>query len=1334
MPALVVVAVLVPFLGFYVARVNNYRDFLHARGFRLLELATVQLQSEIDGMKFAVRAANKVAGELEQRKVDGLAAAGRKPEEEVRAYLQKYLRDGELDSIVFDPPVEGAKVSGKESLSASLASRSPLAPLGLRLAYLLDNEDKLSVHVPMEKLAGRLLPGDSKEFFDLVLLATEDGKLLGSAGEATLRFTHVNALLKDAKPAEPPGLFPFLSRSGSSGANGQAALKVTTADVASGQQRLTIQFSGDEYALFLQPAPIRLAIEPGSGAAAGATQLLIGGLVRTAVLEGMATAMPTSDPAAVFLCLSSILVLSWPALKLATMSPKERLRPAPMALLAVAALGASVVLTQVYIAYGFRLGLHQQSVANLRELSGRLRANFNEEIRAAVRMLETSRKGYAEPPGKLQTFHSIEEALRPVKHFREYPFFSHLYVIEPLDAAHENYRQKWKLSADQLPTPLIEIRPANYPALVQLRGRSVGFPAGAPSKASEGGQLQPVFGLQTILSNTTGEYLTLAAVEDDEAERGRRYRMLSTKLISLGRPLMPAGYQFAVLDRSGVVKYHSEPFRAGRENFLRECLNPGDLAPFLGGQRSGLARLEYGGRHVRAWVARLGTGSVQSSGIIGLDWILVTFRETGADDETVFQAGLIQLALAATCLLLGGVVYLLAVAAPRIAVPPARSLASERRFWPRARHRGQYVVEIAVLGIAVLVILLLTAGDWGGEFRRAGPVVLPLAWAAGVAAWIGATRRPGAGQWRRIVAWVSRSLANVSLTAVFSLRWALRVIFFVGCGSLASFPATVRVLELLNEVRAQQDAERQLAERAGAVSASVKAMGMAGETAALIAQRKAVEYDLVDVRASARFQSESAVEPLSSQGWFVAPLLRLAMPVVSVTQEGWPQTAEGLTLRVPAANSMAAPPAWLAFPAAEWVWHYLLLGCALAGLVYLWFHFVFDRLFVYSFEDPRWQSACQPEELAVLLRSSRRLLVFTHPQANSTATVQWLAAGLRESEAAAKVHVVDLAVALTLDDTVWPALVAETRAQAAGGVLIVDNLEFRFNAEPVRLRSLQLLEQASAANPAHVCIVSSVDPVLSLESASSEDPERRQELARWIRAMAGFERISFDHPYDLEPERQRLAALPSKHLADCQMIFNREFDRTYYLRTLVPRIMKDFDPAKSPTPAHFEAFVVNRTLRLADGLYRMLWNTTTPDERLVLYQLAADGWVNPMNRVAVAHLVRKRLIFLSATAGALKERGALEVMNESFRRFVLTAADPAELRRWESDEQGVLWRGMRLGLLTALVLAAAWVSYVRRDLFDTYVGYLAAATGGSAAVLKWLVDMLRRPGESKEGK
>ena len=1298
MPALVVVAVLVPFFGFYVARVNKAHNYLQVRGFKLLDLASKQLESEIAGMKAAMESAHKVALVAENDKREN-------PEKELRAYLHRYLSDGEMESF---HPKQG-KHGNNFNVSLALGS---VKPPGLLMAWGEPGakEDHLNVNVPLAKVAGRLLPGGAKEFFELIIVTTDEGTVLGSAGGVDLHITHLDALLRQAKPAQPSSRLPSLPGSNSST---QPPKTLSTPDVASGQQRLITQFNGDEYALFLEPTSIRLPVEWDEKAAAKikttaaepakATQLLIGGLASVSVFEEKAATMPTGNSVAVFLCLTALLILCWPPLKLATMSPKERLRPAPRTALALASFGAMAVLTVLYLSYGFQSSLAEEAETSLRDLSTQLRTNFNDEIQAIVAMLRVSTTTYNPPAGDLQTFSTVTDSQQPSKIFGAYPFFSHIYGLKP---TLEGYDQEWKLSSEWPPTPLITLTPSGYIAVDELK-------RGKLKIISNGEDRE--FGLQTVSSSTTGEHLTIAAVKE---ARGGRIRMTSTRLMSLEHPVMREGYHFAVLDRVGRVQYHSESFRNGRENFLEECRNPDSLKPLLGGQapESGReVRLEYGGgAGIQAWVTPLSMQPASKKpGIVGLDWTLVTYRELDADAETVFQAGLIQLSLVATAAIIGGAILLLALGLRRAAVPRARSLESERRFWPRRRDRNQYTFEIAILalaGAAILILVALMMADFGPGLREALPVMALLLWLVGAGAWIAAMWRIGERLWRRPVAWVRLGLANMTLTGVFALRCTLAILYFVVCANLVLFPSTVQALHVLKQVRTKQEIDQQLRARDRAADATAKRI----EIEEFAGKRKEVTYDLAAPRG----------ESLSLQGMLVQPFMRLALPIVSARQQGWPQIVEGW-------ESAGAARPWLPFPAQC---RFLFLGLGLLAMLYQWVRFVFERVFVQSIEDPRLQNACSPDGLAMILKNTRRLLVFTHPQAHSTAAVQRLADELRESGELSVNGVVDLTAKLTLDDTAWAAFLAETKNNAAGKVLIVDNIEFRFGDQPVRLRSLELLEQVSTVNPAHICIISSIDPVLSMVSATAANQENKQELERWIRAMASFDRVSFDQPYDLRSERVRLAALPKKYYVDCLLIFNREFDRTYYLRRLVPKIMEAFDPALCPTPLHFETFIVNRTLQLADGLYRMIWNTTTADERLVLYQLAADGWVNPLNRVAMAHLVRKRLIFLSGSAGVLKERGPLEVMNESFRRFVLAAQDQQELQSWESDDRGILWRGMRLGLLTALVLAAAWISYIHRDWFDASVGYLAAASGGSAAMLKWVVDMVRKPAEKKEAK
>ena len=114
------------------------------------------------------------------------------------------------------------------------------------------------------------------------------------------------------------------------------------------------------------------------------------------------------------------------------------------------------------------------------------------------------------------------------------------------------------------------------------------------------------------------------------------------------------------------------------------------------------------------------------------------------------------------------------------------------------------------------------------------------------------------------------------------------------------------------------------------------------------------------------------------------------------------------------------------------------------------------------------------------------------------------------------------------------------------------------------------------------------------------------------------------------------------------------------------------------------------------------------DRQLVLYQLARDGWANPKNERAIQQLERRNLV---------RRSPGLRIVNESFRCFVSAAQLPAEVARWEEEEQHSSWSALRMGLATAALMAAAWLLYTQQDLFQMGVGYLGLMGTASTAAL-----------------
>lgn len=128
--------------------------------------------------------------------------------------------------------------------------------------------------------------------------------------------------------------------------------------------------------------------------------------------------------------------------------------------------------------------------------------------------------------------------------------------------------------------------------------------------------------------------------------------------------------------------------------------------------------------------------------------------------------------------------------------------------------------------------------------------------------------------------------------------------------------------------------------------------------------------------------------------------------------------------------------------------------------------------------------------------------------------------------------------------------------------------------------------------------------------------------------------------------------------------------------------------------------------RLAAPAYAELWSACVPEEKLTLLQVAQEGVVNPARTEAVRSLLNK---------GLLRRRPELVVMNASFRRFLATVPDRAEVLALESARTDAFsWDDVRLPMLTAGAVAAFVVFSTERQVFDSTL--LFVSTVGATAL------------------
>jgi hypothetical protein len=160
-------------------------------------------------------------------------------------------------------------------------------------------------------------------------------------------------------------------------------------------------------------------------------------------------------------------------------------------------------------------------------------------------------------------------------------------------------------------------------------------------------------------------------------------------------------------------------------------------------------------------------------------------------------------------------------------------------------------------------------------------------------------------------------------------------------------------------------------------------------------------------------------------------------------------------------------------------------------------------------------------------------------------------------------------------------------------------------------------------------------------------------------------------------------------------------------------LLRKFQKVPLPSRQEIVGIVADR----ADAYYRMLWAGLTGSERLVLYQLTLDGWVNPKNVHAIHQLEQKQLIY---------RQPMYRILNNSFRSFIRSSEHEKEIAEWQKKEQESTWQVLRFVLIAAVIGVGVWLLYAQAQIFQIGTGYITALATLLTAIAG-LASRVRRP-------
>lgn len=472
---------------------------------------------------------------------------------------------------------------------------------------------KVRAQVSMEELLGPAGEGA----FEHILVADRSGRVIYQSGAAVAPVLRLDRLLTSKSGVGPP------SDSSSKGTTDLATSDWANIRESSGLY--PVEFAGTKYLLFLQPVQIALAPEAlapeASGAGTGPTPItywLVGGLVDQGRFRAQTLAI-SYTVLLLFLFLLLLVTLSWPFLKIWQMGNRERLRASDVMFLYFSALMVTALLSFfLFDLYAYKRG-EELLDDQLEKLSGQVAWHFKTELnqihRALNRMTCAARPTtHGEESTETEILRKVSE---PSARQPNDPWWEIVTWVSP------DGRQKRKWTIAETSTALVNVRERAYFHKVRHGfGWRREFPADADTC------IEPEFWLEPVVSWNTGKSLAIysapvrqeltnegASSEGSASERG--VVTMAANLLSLRQVVLPPGFGFAVIDGDGDVQFHSDPERHRQENLFKETDGNRALQAAVLGQASEWINASYIGTDHRMYVRPLGSPP----------WFVIVYRD-----------------------------------------------------------------------------------------------------------------------------------------------------------------------------------------------------------------------------------------------------------------------------------------------------------------------------------------------------------------------------------------------------------------------------------------------------------------------------------------------------------------------------------------------------------------------------------------------------------------------------------------------------------------------------------------------------------------------------------
>jgi hypothetical protein len=301
-----------------------------------------------------------------------------------------------------------------------------------------------------------------------------------------------------------------------------------------------------------------------------------------------------------------------------------------------------------------------------------------------------------------------------------------------------------------------------------------------------------------------------------------------------------------------------------------------------------------------------------------------------------------------------------------------------------------------------------------------------------------------------------------------------------------------------------------------------------------------------------------------------------------------------------------------------------------------------------------------------------------------------------------------------------PALMEDPR------VILVEGFEHRIGDDDFDTRKLDLLEDLAAMEDRTVIVVSSISPArLFSRKARPASRNRRRRSKLMSPTIAQRFRILLPSFLVREEDLRLRPEDSTRHVNSLlRELLRRALRRRQEQAAQAPPPIQEVLQAECGNNPYLKAIAqeLNEQVRhlsreqileefgeRAEGYYQTLWASCSLEEEVVLEHLAEEGFVNEKSRKLLRRLMAR---------GIVRRTPCFQLMNETFRRFVISSRCKSEVLSIEKNAAPSAWDRLRGPFFLGMAASVAFFFATQEALLEGVVASVTGLTAGLPAIVK----------------